>query len=314
MARQGGTGEGAMTGQAEGRAIAVANMKGGVGKTTTVIMLAEGFAAEGKSVVVVDLDAQANASYCFTADEALKLILDKRRSVTSFLADQIVYGDRRSILDYVTPEISEVTQAGELLSIALLASSPRLRLLEREIVIELAEKKYSLTAFEGRALRVLDTALKELRAAYDIVLFDCAPGISAFTEVAIRLADIVIVPTIPDYLSTLGFDAFRASIWENAHIRKSSLPPPKRPPIILPTRVNANKVQHKNTLEEMRAEAAEEKAPFGLFELTVANQAPIEKAMDPEYFEEPPTFVQKWGTAIDSVRALTRETRRWLDG
>lgn len=297
----------------DGRVIAVANMKGGVGKTTTVIMLAEGFAAEGKRVIVVDLDAQANASYCFTADEALKLILEKRRSVTSFLADQIIYGDRRSVLDYVTPEISEVTQAGELLPIALLASSPRLRLLEREIVIELAEKKFSIKAFEARALRVLDAALKDLRAAYDIVLFDCAPGISAFTEVAIRLADIVVVPTIPDYLSTLGFDAFRASIWENAHGRTSSLPQPKRAPIILPTRVNINKVQHRDTLAEMRAEAALPDAPFDLYEFFVANQAPIEKAMDPEHFDEPATFVQKWGTAVDTVRGLTRETRGWLD-
>lgn len=298
---------------AEGRVIAVANMKGGVGKTTTVVMLAEGFAEAGRKVAVVDLDAQANASYCFAPDEELKAILEQRRSVTSFLADRLLYGDRTSIADYITPGISNVMKAGEELAIDMVVASPRLRLLEREIVLLLAERNYSIRSLEGQSLKVLGEALSLLRARYDIILFDCAPGISAFTEVAIRLADLVIVPTIPDYLSTLGFDAFRASVWENAHVTKSALPQPKRRPLVLASRVNGNKIQHRETLLSLREEAGAEGAVFEMFDVAVKNLAAIERAMDPENFPYAPSFEQKWYGAVESVRDLVSETRRRLD-
>lgn len=299
--------------RAEGGVIAVANMKGGVGKTTTTIMLAEGFAEAGARVVVVDLDAQANASFCFARDEDLKALFEQRRTVSSFLADRLLYGDRSDVLDYVAAGVSQVTKAGAPLAIDLLAAHPKLRLLEREIMLRLSEQKFGVKALEGHSLRVLGDALAQLRTRYDLILLDCAPGISAFTEVAIRLADMVVVPTIPDYLSTLGFDAFRASVWENAHVARSSLPKPKRLSVILPARVNANKIQHRETLADMRAEALEPDPAYEIFDIVVDNQAPIERAMDPENFLYPPTFEQKWKGAVDSVRDLVAETRRRLD-
>lgn len=301
--------------EAKGRVIAVANMKGGVGKTTTVVMLAEGFAAQGKRVVVIDLDAQANASYCFASDDELKLIYDKRRSITSFFADRIVYSDAKPISKYLNKDVSKVTKAGERLPIDLIAAHPRLRLLEREAVLILAEKNYTgPKSLEGRSLKVLEEALAALRASHDVVLFDCAPGISAFTEVAIRLSDMVLVPMIPDFLSTLGFDAFRASIWEDAILVKSALPKPAKSPFLLPTRVNATKRQHRETLEGLEAEAAVPGPVYTLFDIRIHNQAPIERAMDPELFDGAPTFEQKWEQSVGLVRGLADETWRRLNG
>jgi cellulose biosynthesis protein BcsQ len=301
-------------GDASGRVIAVANMKGGVGKTTTVVMLAEGFAAEGARVLVIDLDAQTNASYCFAPDEVLAPIFERRHTVSSFLADHLIYGDKSGIAKYVTPGISDVTKAGTPLAIDLLAAHPRLRLLEREVMFRFSEEKRGIHALEGRSHQLLAGAMDALRKTYDVILLDCAPGISAFTEVAIRLADRVIVPTIPDYLSTIGLDVFRTSVWDNIHLSSSSLPKPKHPPLVLAARVNQTKVQHKRTLAIMREEAAGPDASYEMFDLTIENKAPIERAMDPEAFPVPPTFEQKWQNAVDLVRDLTSETRRRLDG
>ncbi|MGR7997629.1 ParA family protein [Xanthobacter sp. ZOL 2024] len=296
-----------------GRVVAVANMKGGVGKTTTAVMLAEGFAEVGMTVLVVDLDAQANVSFCFLVNDQLKAAYEQQKTISAFLDERLMHGIKVPILEYISKDVSNVAKAGRLLPIDLLAAHPKLRSLEREILFELAGKGYGPKALEGRTLMVLQEALPKLRAHYDLVLLDCAPGISAFTEVAIRLSDLVVVPTIPDYLSTLGFEVFRHSLWDDTYHAATSLPKPKRLPAVLATRVNLTKKQHKWTLDDMRAEAAEAGATFTMFDVMMSNQAAIERAMDPEQFPDPPTFVQKWGTAVPLVRDLMDETWRRLN-
>jgi cellulose biosynthesis protein BcsQ len=76
-----------------GKLIAVANMKGGVGKTTTVVMLAEALAADGARVLVVDLDPQASVSVCLAGPDRLWGMIAQGRTLEAYLALKVIARD-----------------------------------------------------------------------------------------------------------------------------------------------------------------------------------------------------------------------------
>jgi chromosome partitioning protein len=292
-----------------GKVIAVANMKGGVGKTTTVVTLAEALAASGAPVLVVDLDPQASASICFAGDDLLAQLIENGRTIDAFLEDRLLGHERIDLSRSIHMQISDVTFRGQLLPIALLASSPSLRLLEREIVFDLTQQGHSLNAVVGHLFRLLESQLKKAARVYDYIIMDCAPGISALTEVGIRTADMVIVPTIPDYLSTYGLQAFCKSMWTGQIAEWTKLPIPPRARVLI-TRRKSTREQNK-TVARMRNEPLSQDPAFDLFETEIPEAAAIAEA----FSKRMPTFYTKWGPAIVTVLSrLSDETREALNG
>lgn len=299
-----------------GKVIAVANMKGGVGKTVTVVSLAEALAAEGKKVLVVDLDTQASVSFCLAGNEELEKLKENETTITDYLLANISKVGKKPLVEFVRKAISNVSHGDLTLNISLVPSSVELRFIEREIIHQLTEKRYSLSSIEGRTVKMLKGDLPELRSKYDFVIFDCAPGISAFTEVAIRLADLVIIPTIPDRLSTLGLAAFCNSVWRYKGRRKSVLPKPAGLPYVLVTR-KQNTKQHKATIARLLAEANKPEPAFFLFDTQIPQLAKIPDAMDlyPNNTDKAyPTYTQKWGELASIMDELNLEIKGALDG
>jgi len=293
-----------------GKVIAVANMKGGVGKTTTVIGLAEALAAGGASVLVVDLDAQASASFFMVGDERLRDLIQSRRTISSYLQESFVEGDKVPLAGFVEAKASEVSHAGQTLRIGLLASSPYLRDVERDMIVELARRDRKAEHIEGPVTKRLTKQLGKIAADVDYVLIDCAPGISVFTEVAIRLADLVIVPTIPDLISTLGLEAFCQSLWHGPIAQLSDLPAPKGLPHVLATKVQGTRVAREN-LEKMHAAAERDNPTFNIFSVHVPQATAFVQAM--EAIEQPQelTFRQKWK---DQVRVVLDDLAEEVKG
>jgi chromosome partitioning protein len=292
-----------------GKIIAVANMKGGVGKTATVVALAEALAAEGASVLVADVDAQANASLVIAGDHELAELIANRRTIDGFLDEYYLGEKAMTLADCVKTDASDVTHGSHALSVSLLASSPDLRLLERELIIALTARGIGLTAVITKLSRLLQSQLEKLGDRYDYILIDCAPGISAITEAALRIADLVVVPTIPDFLSTAGLQAFCNSVWKGSRFGSAVAKAGVQPRVLITRRRQTR--EHHRLVEEMQNERYRKEPAFKLFKTQIPERTSVAEALHKT--GRHPTFTNKWGAEMLPVlEALAKETKEAL--
>lgn len=178
--------------------ITVMNAKGGVGKSTLVLTLAETLSADhGKRVLVIDSDAHASVSNMLVAPGWVEAIQGQGRTVVDYLIAVVLKAAPASWGTFLAKSVSDVDDAR---TIDLLLGGGHLTLFEREV---------SRGGHEVRLRHTIRTFLAEVRKAYDFVLIDSAPGLSVLTECWLREADFYIAPTKPDYISTHGLQFLR---------------------------------------------------------------------------------------------------------
>ncbi len=165
--------------RAMGTVFAVANQKGGVGKTTTCVNLAVYLASSGRRVLLVDLDPQCNATSS----------LDMR-------------GAGRSIYD-------SVVSGGSLEGCVALSRRMGLDVVPSDSALAAAEVE--LAGEPGREYRLRD-ALAPLSERYEVILLDCPPSLGLMTVNALAAASAVVVPIQCEYLALEGLSQLMGTI------------------------------------------------------------------------------------------------------
>lgn len=164
-----------------GKILAIANQKGGVGKTTTAVNLASALGAKGQKTLLVDVDPQGNSSSGVGVD---------RRRLKSTMYEVLI-GEVQAKDARIHTEFDNLD---------LLPSS-----------MDLAGAELELIEMEHRE-SILKSALVPLRAEYDYIVIDCPPSLGIITTNALCLADTLLVPIQCEYYALEGLSQLMNSV------------------------------------------------------------------------------------------------------
>jgi chromosome partitioning protein len=161
--------------------VAIANQKGGVGKSTTAINLGAGLAFQGERVLIVDLDPQGNTTSGLGVDRS-----SIRYSMYDLLVDDVAVDD-----------VIEPSSVRDLFVVPA--------------TIELAGAEIDLVSMFSREKR-LGTALEPVSGDYDFVLIDCPPSLGLLTVNGLAAADEVLIPIQCEYYALEGVSQLMKNI------------------------------------------------------------------------------------------------------
>lgn len=161
------------------KVISLLNLKGGVGKTTTAINLAKGLSNNGKKVLLIDTDMQANATSIFLEEEMQQ---DSYLSFSDLLSDE-----ENKIEKYIYSINNNLKMIGADLSIA-----------DTELNLR--------NSFGRDTANILKNNLKNVEAEFDYCIIDCAPTINLITMNTIISSDEVIIPIKIDKFALKGYE------------------------------------------------------------------------------------------------------------
>lgn len=262
--------------------ISIINLKGGVGKTTTTVAMAEILAGEfDKRVLVIDLDPQTNSTTMLIGENAWREANHAGHTLAPLFQDSIRPERDAPRFDLDKTLYREASPIAAVRTLDLLPSS-----------LDLIDVQDDLAAARGgrfhtdRPVDLLHKATSALVPEYDYVLIDCPPNLGIITLNGLRMSQGYVIPTKPDILSTYGIPQIMNRVAGFADSLDRRVTP-------LGTVVNMYRLGvkiHENTIRSLRRGVDEGKVPK-LFRAFIPYGSAIEEAAE---FVATNTLKQRW--------------------
>jgi cellulose biosynthesis protein BcsQ len=267
--------------------IAVSNRRGGVGKTTVTMMLAYGLSVVGRQrVLLIDLDAQASTSILIMGHQRWRMARDAKRTSSGLLFQMFGRGQFSSS-EYITKGVGDVLLAnGSPPALDIIPSTHDLDDAESGLIIAEQAHHHNISDLFDHMQGRMSQIIRSVEGLYDQVVIDCAPGLSQVVWGALRAADLMLIPYIPDRTAEDNVGWLARRLMEIAGPKFRTLP----------NRVSGQDSRAQGIIAAIGAKYA----PLGI-------QIPAVQALATalDHREQPGTFASKFGPSAQHVTALT---------
>jgi chromosome partitioning protein len=280
------------------------NLKGGVGKTTVAVAVAELLAQEErKRVLVIDLDPQTNASVTLISEERWAEMDKAGQTVAQLFADRLNPGDssKFDVDRSIARGVSTINDG--IARLDLLPSSIRL--------IEVQDRIPLIGTLDDSGINpreILKIAIQPVVDSYDYVIIDCPPSLGIVTKNGLRISNGYIIPTIPDILSTWGIYQIVTNVQRFSDAIRLPIPPLG----IVATKVQRNNL-HDRVMADLQAGRLGRFAEEGaigqppLFTNYIKQTVAVARGADVE--SDIRTFKGKYGEAYPAFSGLAKEIK-----
>lgn len=281
--------------------ISLINMKGGVGKTSLTVALAEFMALEHKlRVLVIDLDPQSNASACLMDLQQWQRANMRGQTVMRLFLDAFTEHKVFSPRETLVRNASNIGHGVE--GLDLIPSGLELMDLQDSLLTVCTQQEDSQAP-----IYLLRNALESMLPDYDIILIDCPPSLGVITQNGLAISDYYLIPVIPEAMSLHGIPQIVARV--NRFKRQAQVE--IQPLGLVATRVREQNSDHSINLLDLKA-GAQIKGYNRLFETVIHESAAAANAVD--FNRRAGTLREKYGSGrpYQEYKELTSEVLQYV--